>query len=81
MIKITFPDGSVREFEKGTTSMQVAESISSRLAQDVLAAKVNGEVWDLTRPIDTDATIELLKWKTEQKKNTTNLSKMSSVSG
>ena len=51
MIKITFPDGSVREFEKGTTSMQVAESISSRLAQDVLAAKVNGEVWDLTRPI------------------------------
>lgn len=65
MIKITFPDGSVREFEKGTTSMQVAESISSRLAQDVLAAKVNGEVWDLTRPIDTDATIELLKWEDE----------------
>ncbi len=69
MIKITFPDGSVREFEKGTTSMQVAESISSRLAQDVLAAKVNGEVWDLTRPIDTDATIELLKWEDEDGKH------------
>ncbi len=46
MIKITFPDGSVREFAKGTTSMQIAESISSRLAQDVLAAKVNDQVWD-----------------------------------
>lgn len=69
MIKITFPDGSVREFEKGTTSMQVAESISSRLAQEVLAAKVNGEVWDLTRPIDTDATIELLKWEDEDGKH------------
>lgn len=69
MIKITFPDGSVREFEKGTTSMQVAESISSRLAQDVLAAKVNGEVWDLTRPIDTDTTIELLKWEDEDGKH------------
>jgi len=69
MIKITFPDGSVREFERGTTSMQVAESISSRLAQEVLAAKVNGEVWDLTRPIDTDATIELLKWEDEDGKH------------
>lgn len=69
MIKITFPDGSVREFEKGTTSMQIAESISSRLAQDVLAAKVNGQVWDLTRPIDTDATIELLKWEDEDGKH------------
>ena len=69
MIKITFPDGSVREFNKGTTSMQVAESISSRLAQEVLAAKVNGEVWDLTRPIDTDAAIELLKWEDEDGKH------------
>ncbi|MDR2948055.1 MAG: threonine--tRNA ligase [Prevotella sp.] len=69
MIKITFPDGSVREFEKGTSSMQIAESISSRLAQEVLAAKVNGEVWDLTRPIDTDATIELLKWEDEDGKH------------
>ncbi|MFV0537133.1 MAG: threonine--tRNA ligase [Dysgonomonas sp.] len=69
MIKITFPDGSIREFEKGTSSMQIAESISSRLAQDVLAAKVNGQVWDLTRPIDEDATIELLKWEDEDGKH------------
>lgn len=69
MIKITFPDGSIREFKKGTTSMQIAESISSRLAQDVLAAKVNGQVWDLTRPIDENATIELLKWEDEDGKH------------
>ena len=69
MIKITFPDGSVREFAKGTSSMQIAESISSRLAQDVLAAKVNGQIWDLTRLIDTDATIELLKWEDEDGKH------------
>ena len=69
MIKITFPDGSVREYEKGTSSLQIAESISSRLAQDVLAAKVNGEVWDLTRGIDTDANIVLLKWDDEDGKH------------
>ncbi len=68
-IKITFPDNSVREYAKGTTAFQIAESISSRLAQEVLAAKVNGEVWDLTRPIDTDATIELLKWEDEDGKH------------
>ena len=62
MIKITFPDGNVKEFEKGTNSLQIAESISSRLAQDVLAASVNGETWDLTRPINEDAAINLLKW-------------------
>ena len=69
MIKITFPDGSIREFSKGTTSLQIAESISSRLAQDVLAAKVNGQVWDLTRAIEDDATIELLKWDDEDGKH------------
>ncbi len=69
MIKITFPDGSVREFEKGTTSMQIAESISQRLAQDVLAARVNGEIWDLTRPIEQDAAIELLKWEDDDAKH------------
>lgn len=69
MIKITFPDGSVREYPKGTTSLQIAESISSRLAQDVLAAKINGSVWDLTRPIDTDANIQLLKWEDEDGKH------------
>ena len=59
MIKITFPDNSVREYAKGTTAMQIAESISSRLAQEVLAASVNGEVWDLSRPINDDATVKL----------------------
>ena len=62
MIKITFPDASVREYEKGITALQIAESISSRLAQDVLAASVNGETWDLTRPIHEDSTVTLLKW-------------------
>ena len=62
MIKITFPDGSQREYEKGTTAYQIAESISQRLAQDVLAAKVNDQDWDLTRPIEGDATIQLYKW-------------------
>jgi threonyl-tRNA synthetase len=69
MIKITFPDGSVREYAEGTTSMQIAESISQRLAQEVLAARVNGQVWDLTRPINEDATIELLKWEDEDGKH------------
>ncbi|GAB6010691.1 threonine--tRNA ligase [Viscerimonas tarda] len=69
MIKITFPDGSVREFAQGTTSIQIAESISPRLAQDVLAAKVNGEVWDLTRPINEDSTVNLLKWEDDDAKH------------
>ena len=62
MIKIKFPDGSVREYAKGTTPMQVAESISSRLAQDVIASSVNGQEWDVTRPIEADAEIKLFKW-------------------
>jgi threonyl-tRNA synthetase len=69
MIKITFPDASVREFAEGTSSLQIAESISSRLAQDVLAAKVNGEIWDLSRPIEKDATVNLLKWDDEDGKH------------
>ncbi|WP_101689947.1 threonine--tRNA ligase [Dysgonomonas massiliensis] len=69
MIKITFPDGSVREYAKGTTSLQIAESISQRLAQEVLAARVNGDIWDLTRPIEADAAIELLKWEDEDAKH------------
>ena len=52
MIKITFPDGSVREYNEGVTGLQIAESISSRLAQDVLACGVNGEIYDLGRPIN-----------------------------
>ena len=62
MINITFPDNSVKQFEAGITPLQIAESISSRLAQDVLAASVNEKEWDLTRPIDEDASIKLFKW-------------------
>jgi threonyl-tRNA synthetase len=62
MIKITFPDQSVKEFAKGTTPLQIAESISPRLAQDVLAASINGQEWDLSRPISEDAAIKLFKW-------------------
>ncbi len=69
MIKITFPDGSVREFAKGITGLQLAESISSRLAQEVLAITVNEQIWDLTRPIETDATIKLHKWDDEEAKH------------
>ena len=69
MIKITFPDNSVKEYAEGITSMQIAESISPRLAQEVLAANVDGEVWDLTRPIHTDATLKLLKWDDEEGKH------------
>ena len=62
MIKITLPDGSVKEFEKGSTGMDVAMSISEGLARNVLAAKVNGEVWDSGRAIESDATVQLLTW-------------------
>src|SRR5688572_23726534 len=62
MIKITLPDGSIREFESGSSSMDVARSISEGLARNVLAAKVNGEIWDANRPIDNDATVQLLTW-------------------
>ena len=62
MINITFPDGSVKQFEVGTTPLQIAESISSRLAQDVLAASINDQEWDLTRPVNEDASIKLFKW-------------------
>lgn len=62
MIKITLPDGSVREYARGITSMEIAKSISEGLARNVLAAKVNGEIWDAGRPIDNDATLQLLTW-------------------
>ena len=61
-VKITFPDGSVREYPKGTTPLQIAESISQRLAQEVLSATVNGRVVDLSRPIESDASVQLNKW-------------------
>ena len=69
MIKITFPDGSVREYNEGVTGLQIAESISSRLAQDVLACGVNGEIYDLGRPINEDAEVVLYKWEDEQGKH------------
>ena len=62
MINITFPDGSVKSFESGVTPLQITESISPRFAADVLATKVNGEDWDISRPVSADASIELFKW-------------------
>ena len=69
MIKITFPDGNVKEFAKGTTAYQVAESISPRLAADCLAASVNGATVDMTRAIDEDATIKFYKWEDAEGKH------------
>ena len=63
MINITLPDGSVRQYESGVTAMQVAESISSGLARNVLSAKVDGEVWDANRAISKDSRVQLLTWK------------------
>lgn len=70
MIKITFPDNSVREYENGVTGLQIAESISSRLAQDVVSCGVNGKTVELNRPITEDATISLYKWDDEEGKRT-----------
>ena len=69
MIKITFPDNSVREYEVGVTPLEIAERISPRLAESVLVAKVDGEVWDLCRPVMQDTTIHLLKWDDEDGKH------------
>ena len=70
MIKITFPDGNIREYPAGTTPYQIAESISPRLAQDILAATVNGQVTDVNLPINEDAEIRLHKWEDEEAKRT-----------
>jgi len=70
MIKITLPDGSIREYPKGTTSMQVALSISEGLARNVLAAKVSNEVVDANKPINQDSTLSLLTWNDAEGKNT-----------
>lgn len=69
MIKITFPDGSIREYEKNVTPLQIAESISSRLAADVLVANVNDEIVGLDYPIENDAKLSLLKWDNEEGKH------------
>ena len=70
MINITLPDGSVRAYEEGVTSLEIAQSISEGLARNVLAAKVNDTVWDLSRPIHEDATVQLLTWNDDLGKNT-----------
>jgi threonyl-tRNA synthetase len=62
MIKITLPDGAVKEYEQGSSALDVAKSISEGLARKVLAANINGEVWDATRPINNDASLKLLTW-------------------
>ncbi|WEK34786.1 MAG: threonine--tRNA ligase [Candidatus Pseudobacter hemicellulosilyticus] len=62
MIKITFPDGAVREYQEGSSALDIAKSISEGLARKVLAASVNGQVWDATRPISQDAALKLLTW-------------------
>ncbi len=69
MIKITFPDGSEREYEAGVSGLDIAKSISSRLAKEVLACSVNDEVWDIARPIDCDASIKLYKWEDAEGKH------------
>ena len=68
MIHISFPDGAVKEFEAGVNAMDIATSISEGLARKVLAASVNGEVWDLSRPINTDASLQLLTWNDDKGK-------------
>ncbi len=69
MIKITFPDGTIKEYKEGITSLEIAEEISPRLAKVVYAATVNGEVRDLTRPINSDSTLKLHKWEDEDGKH------------
>lgn len=70
MINITLPDNSVRQFEAGVTGLDIAKSISEGLARNVLSAKVNGVVWDATRPISTDADVQLLTWNDKEGKST-----------
>jgi len=70
MVQIQFPDGAVRPYEKGITALGIAKSISEGLAKKVLAAVVNGEVYDATRPIETDAALKLLTWDDADGKNT-----------
>ena len=69
MIKVTFPDGSVREYAAGSTAFQIAESISPRLANDILAASVNGEIIEINRPISEDCSIKLHKWDDAEAKH------------
>ncbi len=69
MIKITFPDGTAREYKNGISSLEIAKQISPRLAKEVYAATVNGDIRGLTRPVDHDATLKLHKWEDEAAKH------------
>ncbi len=69
MIKITFPDGTARDYKEGITSLEIADQISPRLAKEIYSATINGEIWDLTRPINKNATIKLHKWDDEAGKH------------
>ncbi len=69
MIKIKFPDGSIKEYKNGITSLEIAEQISPRLAKEVYSATINGEVFDLSRPINSDSTLKLNKWEDEDGKH------------
>jgi len=69
MVKITFPDGTVREYEAGVTGLEIAKSISPRLAKEVLSISVNDETWDISRAITSDASIKLYKWEDEEGKH------------
>ena len=70
MIKVTLPDNSVKELNIGSTAMDVAMSISEGLARNVLAAEVNGQIWDATRPINEDVELKLLTWSDSKGKET-----------
>jgi threonyl-tRNA synthetase len=70
MMNITFPDGAVRQYEQGSSAMDIAKSISEGLARRILAAEVNGEIWDLSRPINNDASIKFLTWEDANGKST-----------
>ncbi|MGB2734500.1 MAG: TGS domain-containing protein, partial [Saprospiraceae bacterium] len=70
MINITLPDGAVKQYPVGVTALDIAKSISEGLARNVLSAKVNGEIWDSTRPINTDASLQLFTWNDKEGKST-----------
>jgi threonyl-tRNA synthetase len=69
-MNITFPDGAVRQYDEGSTALDIAKKISEGLARKIMAAEVNGEVWDLTRPIKNDATVKFLTWDDDKAKST-----------
>src|SRR4029079_18098617 len=70
MIKITLPDAAVRDYPEGPNSLEIAKSISEGLARKVIAADINGQVWDATRPINNDSTIKLYTWDDKEGKST-----------